>query len=223
MDRLRVGIVIPALNEAATISQVVRAASGYGTCFVVNDGSTDDTAERAAATGAVVVSHAVNRGYDAALNSGFHSASECGCDVIVTLDADGQHDPQRVQQLLDAIQAGAFVALGVRHQRARWAEHVFSWFTRWRWGIVDPLCGLKAYRTEVYRALGHFDACQSIGTELMLFAARQHLPIRQIPFTVSERLDQPRFGHRVSANWRILKALLGAILHGHPAERDAKC
>ncbi len=223
MDRLRVGIVIPALNEAATIAQVVRAASGYGTCFVVNDGSSDDTAARATAAGAVVMSHAANRGYDAALNSGFRRASDSGCEVIVTLDADGQHDPQRVQQLLDAIESGAFVALGVRDQRARWAEHVFSWFTRWRWGIVDPLCGLKAYRTEVYRALGHFDTYQSIGTELMLFAARRHLPIRQIPFTVGARLDQPRFGRRLSANWRIFRALLGAVWHGHAAERDAPC
>ncbi len=223
MDRLRVGIVIPALNEAATIAQVVRVASGYGICFVVNDGSSDNTAECATAAGAVVVSHAMNRGYDAALNSGFHRASDSGCEVIVTLDADGQHDPQRVQQLLNAIQAGAFVALGVRHQRARWAEHVFSWFTRWRWGIVDPLCGLKAYRTEVYRALGHFDAYQSIGTELMLFAARQHLPIRQISFTVRERLDRPRFGRRLSANWQIFRALLGAVWHKDSAERDRLC
>ena len=70
MDRLRIALVVPALNEAATIAAVVKGALRYGTCIVVDDGSTDDTADRARQAGAVVVSHTANLGYDAALNSG---------------------------------------------------------------------------------------------------------------------------------------------------------
>jgi glycosyltransferase involved in cell wall biosynthesis len=207
MVRHRVAIVIPALNEAKTISAVVKAASAFGLCIVVDDGSSDDTAQLAQQAGAAVVSHAVNQGYDAALNSGFAYAAQAGCDIIMTLDADGQHDPSLALQFIQAIDAGADVALGVRSHRARLAEHVFALYTRWRWAISDPLCGMKAYRTSVYRALGHFDSYQSIGTELALFAARGNLRVVQIAFDVRDREDAPRFGKRWAANLKIFRAM----------------
>jgi glycosyltransferase involved in cell wall biosynthesis len=207
MDRRRVAIVIPALNEAATIGQVVLAAQRQGQCIVVDDGSADATGKLAGDHGAMVVRHATNKGYDAALSSGFRRASDAGFDVVVTLDADGQHDPDLVDRFLSAIDAGAGVALGVRSSRPRLAEHVFAWYTRCRWGIADPLCGLKAYRMTVYRELGHFDSYGSIGTELMLFAARTGHEIAQVPFQVRERADKPRFGRELTANWKICRAM----------------
>jgi glycosyltransferase involved in cell wall biosynthesis len=203
----RVGIVIPALNEAASIARVVGAARRWGDCIVVDDGSSDATAALAADAGAVVVRHAQNRGYDGALNSGFARAVEERCDVIVTLDADGQHDPQLVARLLAAVAAGADVVVGERSRRARLGEHAFAWYTTLRWGIRDPLCGLKAYRTSVYRSLGHFDSYGSVGTELMLFALRSRLRVEQLPFQVHDREGQPRFGRRLAANYKIFRAL----------------
>lgn len=204
----RVGLVVPALNEAATIGAVVKAAAGWGQCIVVDDGSTDATGEIAAASGAVVVRHKRNRGYDVAIDSGFREARRLGCDRVVTLDADGQHDPGLVGKLLTALEAGADLAVGVRDRRARWSEHIFAWYTRWRWGLRDPLCGLKAYRIAVYVRLGHFDSYGSIGTELLLFAARRGLRIAQMDFHVADREGRPRFGRRLRANIVILRALL---------------
>jgi glycosyltransferase involved in cell wall biosynthesis len=212
MARSRVAIVIPALNEAATIARVVRLASQWGTCIVIDDGSVDATGALAREAGAVVVHHPENRGYDAALDSGFRFAAEERCDMIVTLDADGQHDPGLVHRFIEALNAGADIVLGVRSRRARIAEYLFAYYTVARWGIRDPLCGLKAYQTEVFRALGHFDSYGSIGTELTLYAARRGLRIKQIPFEVREREDQPRFGRRLSANYRILRSLLLSLL-----------
>lgn len=208
MARPRVGIVIPALNEAASIAPVVRAAVRWGDCIVVDDASTDATGALAAEAGALVVRHERNQGYDAALNSGFRRAVDEGCEVIVTLDADGQHDPRLLGRLLDSIEGGADVVLGVRSRRARLGEHVFAWYTHARWGLRDPLCGLKAYRAHVFKSLGHFDSYGSIGTELMLFAARHRLVIAQVPFDVRDRAGQPRFGRRLSANYRIFRALM---------------
>jgi glycosyltransferase involved in cell wall biosynthesis len=208
VDRRLVAIVIPALNEERTVAAVVQAACLQGVCVVVDDGSEDATAQIASAAGALVVRHEVNRGYDAALDSGFRCAAEAGCLVVVTLDADGQHDPSLVDRFIEAIDAGADVVLGVRSRKARLAESIFSAYTRWRWGIADPLCGFKAYRIEVFQALGHFDSYESIGTELTLFAAHRGLRIAQVPFRVGDREGPPRFGRRLSANWRILRALL---------------
>lgn len=211
MERSEVGIIIPALNEAASIAEVISKSVQFGTPIVVDDGSTDGTAAVAAAAGAIVYSHPENRGYDSALNTGFERAAKLGFKVLVTLDADGQHDPRMLDLLLGQIDAGADLALGVRNRKARLAERLFASYTRSKYGINDPLCGLKAYRVEAYRALGHFDACGSIGTELTLYAARNGYRIAELPFQVRDRADRPRFGRAVGANIRILRALLLAM------------
>lgn len=207
MDRHRVAIVIPAFNEEITIAGVVNAAKVYGTCVVVDDGSTDATAVLALEAGALVVSHLANRGYDAALESGFRKAQNAGFEAVITLDADGQHNPELLREFLAHLDAGAALVLGVRNKRQRLAEHVFAWYAKWRFGIADPLCGLKAYRMDVYRALGHFDAYKSIGTELALFAAGKGYPMASVPFGVRERAGEPRFGRKLSSNWKIFRAL----------------
>lgn len=207
MDRSRVSIVIPALNESATILEIIKAAGIYGVPIIVDDGSSDDTAELAKQAGAVVVSHERNRGYDAALNSGFKKTASLGSEVIITLDADGQHDPALLQKFIDQIESGADVVVGIRSKRQRFAEHLFAWYTNLRFGIKDPLCGMKAYRTVVYEALGHFDSYGSIGTELTIFAAKKGCRLSQIPFDVRERKDQSRFGRILIGNYKIFRAM----------------
>jgi len=213
MDRSRIGIVIPALNESASIAAVVAAASRFGTPIVVDDASTDSTAELAARYGATVVSHKSVLGYDGALNSGFSKAAEIGCEAIITIDADGQHDPTLIQRFLDALEAGADVVIGVRNRRQRVAEHMFAWYTLRRYGITDPLCGMKAYRTAVFTALGHFDSYNSIGTELAIFAARGGCRLAQVPFDVRERKGAPRFGRALSGNLKIIRAMVLTAWH----------
>ena len=200
--------MVPALNESRTIGSVVSGALRSGTPIVVDDGSTDDTGACARAAGATVVRHDVNRGYDRALGSGFVRAAEIGCEYVVTLDADGQHDPTIIDRFVAALDAGADLAVGVRHKRQRIGEVIFAWVGTLRWGLRDPLCGMKAYRIGLYRELGHFDSYGSIGTELALFAAKRGKRIVQIPLTTRERVDAPRFGRRFTANMRILRAMM---------------
>ncbi len=211
MDRSRVGIVIPALNESATILGIVEAVSKYGVPIVVDDGSTDATAGLALRGGAVVVSHKKNCGYDAALNTGFRKAAELGSETIITVDADGQHDPLLIQKFIDAIDAGADVVVGIRSRRQRFAEHLFAQYTNLRFGIKDPLCGMKAYRIRVYKARGHFDSYGSVGTELIIFAAKKGYRFAQIPLDVRARKGQSRFGQVLSSNYKIIRAMMLSI------------
>lgn len=203
--------MIPALNEAASIAAVVSNASAYGVPIVTDDGSTDKTGEVAMAAGATVVRHDVNRGYDQALNSGFARAHEMGCQFVVTMDADGQHDSTIVASFLTALEQGADVVVGVRDRRQRIAEHVFAWVASRKWGINDPLCGMKGYRMRVYEELGHFDSYNSIGTELAIYAAKKGMKIGQVPVKTRDRVGAPRFGTRISANRRIFAALRRAL------------
>jgi len=112
-----VWIVVPAYKEAATIAGVVASlrAEGYDKVCVVNDGSPDDTGALALAAGAHVLEHIVNLGQGAALQTGITYALSRGAEYICTFDADGQHAPQAVTDLLRALEAsGADVALGSR-------------------------------------------------------------------------------------------------------------
>jgi glycosyltransferase involved in cell wall biosynthesis len=208
MDRFRVAIVIPALNESKTIVGIVEAAAKFGVPIVVDDGSTDPTATLATQAGAVVVSHKSNLGYDAALNSGFRKAAELESEIIVTLDADGQHDASLISKFIDSIDAGADVVVGIRSRRQRFAEHLFAGWTSLRFGIKDPMCGMKAYRTLVYKALGHFDSCGSVGTELMIFAAKRGDRLAQIAFQARERNGRSRFGQAIMGNYKIIRAMV---------------
>lgn len=213
MGRLRVAIVIPAFNESLTIANIVKSVAKYGTPIVIDDGSTDNTASLALNSGALLVVHEVNKGYDSAINSGFIKAATLGSDIVLTLDADGQHNPLIIQQFIDAIQLGADVVIGIRSRQQRFAEHLFSWYTYLRFGLRDPLCGMKAYRLSVYEALGHFDSYGSIGTELMLYAIKQNYRVAQIPFNIRERADNPRFGRIFEANLKIIRSIFLSVWH----------
>jgi glycosyltransferase involved in cell wall biosynthesis len=208
MDKCRVGIVIPALNESATIVGIVQAAGKYGVPIVVDDGSIDCTGILALKSGALVVVHKENRGYDEALNSGFKKAAELGFETIISLDADGQHNPLLIEKFIAEIDLGFDVVVGVRNKKQRFAEHLFAWYTGLRFGINDPLCGMKAYKTAVYENQGYFDSYRSVGTQLMIHAARQRCRIAQVTFECRERSDKSRFGQIFLGNYRIIRALL---------------
>jgi glycosyltransferase involved in cell wall biosynthesis len=99
--------LVPAWNEATRVGPVVEAARSYLPVLVVDDGSHDDTSAVAEAAGAVLVRHPRNQGKGATLMTGFAWALEWGCEAVLTLDADGQHDPSEIPRFLAAYAAGA--------------------------------------------------------------------------------------------------------------------
>ncbi len=100
-------IVIPAYNEEKTAAGVVRGAlPAADVVLVVDDGSSDRTGEIARAAGAVVVRHAMNRGLGGALGTGIAGALRLGADLIVTMDADGQHRPEDAQKIFERLAQG---------------------------------------------------------------------------------------------------------------------
>ncbi|MBD3313089.1 glycosyltransferase [Candidatus Woesearchaeota archaeon] len=116
----KIFIVIPAYNEAESISQVIRGLrkEGYTNVVVVDDCSSDNTAETARKAGAAVLEHVINRGQGAALQTGTDYALEKGADIIVHFDADGQHDPKEIKDMMDPIKKGKVdVTLGSRFLR----------------------------------------------------------------------------------------------------------
>jgi glycosyltransferase involved in cell wall biosynthesis len=204
---VRVVILIPAFNEAEIIGAVVSTVSLFGEVIVVNDGSTDDTEYVARSVGAVVVSHEANRGYDYALATGLARAVAENFDFAITVDGDGQHDPERIQDFINELLYGADVVIGIRDRFQRISERVFAGMTKILWGISDPLCGMKGYRLSKLNASGGLCSYRSIGTEIVIRAARSGWSIRQVSVKTRDRNGRSRFGAGFLANWLIFRAM----------------
>jgi len=206
VERSGLVIIIPALNEATTISEIIEKASHFGNVIVADDGSTDGTAEVAVAAGAKVVRHETNRGYDAALNSGFAKAAKEQYAAAITMDADGEHDPEILSAFSRELETHPLV-LGVRPRKQRASEILMGLYFRYRYGISDILCGMKGYQMSLYEENGSFDHINSIGTELTLKAIMRGHQFCQVNVPGRRRRDRPRFGSVIRGNWLILKAL----------------
>jgi glycosyltransferase involved in cell wall biosynthesis len=98
--------LIPTYNEERHITAVIEGVQKYVPAVVIDDGSTDGSGAAAALAGAKVLAHRINRGKGAALNTGFDYALERGVEAVITLDADGQHDPEEIPAFIEAFHAG---------------------------------------------------------------------------------------------------------------------
>ena len=199
--------VIPAYNEARSIEALVRQVSQRALAIVVDDGSTDGTAALARAAGAHVVRHPVNRGYDAALESGLRTALALGCTYAVTMDADGQHDPTLVDRFLAELEGGADLVVGHRDRTQRWSEALFCVVGRAIWGLNDPLCGMKGYRLGILAKVEDLNTYASIGTELAVRLIKSGVLASQPKIKTRPREGLSRFGGGFKANLRICQAL----------------
>jgi len=203
--------VIPAFNEKDTIAAVVASVRSFTpNIVVIDDGSSDGTAGLASAQGAHVIRHVVNSGYDKSISDGFaYVGAQKNACAVFTFDADGQHKADILQQmLLPILNDEADLVVGTRPFTARLAEKMLALYTNRRFGIKDPLCGLKAYKIEVFRDIGWFDRINSIGTELMLRAIIKGYRVKQIPIPIKRRVDRSRFGQAIKGNYKIFMALL---------------
>ncbi len=211
MGRSDVAIIIPAYNEESSIGKVVSDALTYGMVIVADDASSDLTRQVAEEHGAVVISHDTNRGYDEALNAGFHAAQQRECTYAVTMDADGQHNATLLATYIELLTTSVDMVIGYRPKPARWGEFLFSRYASKHYGIKDPLCGMKGYHMKIYSDLGHFDSYQSIGTELAIYGARKGYSFSQVPITISGRVGKSKFGGFWRGNGKILRSIYHAI------------
>ena len=199
----KIAILVPAYNEADNIGvvldQMPAEVCGVRTeVLVVDDGSRDGTGDVAAEHGALVARHVTNRGGGAALRTGYRLMVESGAQIVVTLDADGQHLPSEMPRLVEPVLSGEVdVAHGSRvlghadrNTRARELGIVFfnrlvSFITRTH--VTDCSNGYRAVRTTVLPQLVLRQE-QFHTSEFMIEAIKRGIPAREVPITVEARL-----------------------------------
>ncbi len=184
--------LIPTFNEAGRIADVVAGCKAHAPTIVVDDGSTDGTAQIARDAGAEVVVRDANGGKGAALQDGFAHAIQAGYDAVITLDGDGQHDPAEIPRFLDAAEADPELdmIIGCRMHDVAGMPMLRVWTNRAMSGIVSRLCGQKVLdtqcgyrlmRTRMLRSLSLQASHYDIESEMLVLACRGGFHVAEIP------------------------------------------
>ena len=182
-------VVIPARNEAARIGAVLRQVParlpgiGRVRVVVVDDGSSDGTAAVAKAAGALVIRHSVNLGAGAAMATGTQAALRLGADIVVHMDADGQHPPSELARLVEPLFAGADAASAYRAFKRPMplllvlGNHALSDVARFLFGIDSPdtQCAYRAFWARHWRVIAWRATDYTFATEMLVRARRAGL------------------------------------------------
>jgi UDP-N-acetylglucosamine---dolichyl-phosphate N-acetylglucosaminyltransferase len=189
----RVMVVIPAYNEERTIVGVIRGLKqcGFTRLIVVDDGSRDRTGALAAREGVIRLRHLLNRGLGGALGTGISAALRLGAEVIVTFDADGQHDPHDLRRLLEPLEAGeAEVVIGsrmldprgmpYRRRVANGLANVVTYLLFGGW-TTDSQSGLRAFSRRAAAQLQLMTTGMEVSSEIIAETVRHRLRRKEVP------------------------------------------
>ncbi|MGE5094787.1 MAG: glycosyltransferase [Betaproteobacteria bacterium] len=200
----RLLVIIPALNEADCIGAVITQARSHGAVdvLVVDDGSTDETASVALLSGATVLRAPLWQGAWGAIQTGIRYAVRHGYSAVVTMDADGQHEPAYLPRLIEAGDRGANVVIAACPSRGSRLRHLAWSYFRLLTGFEfdDLTSGFRYYDAKACRLLARREATlldyQDVGVLLLLRHAR--LRIAEVPVAMNPR----RYGaSRVFSSW----------------------
>lgn len=196
---MSLSVILPARNEAASLQSLIPRILALGIAnevIVVDDGSNDDTAQVAATAGAKVVHHPYGIGNGAAVKSGARAATG---DVIVLMDADGQHDPADIPRLLAKLDEGFDMVVGARNAGSQASvgrlaantlyNRVASWMTGQH--IADLTSGFRAVRAHRFREFLHlFPNGFSYPTTVTMAFFRSGYPVAYLPIVAAERIGK---------------------------------
>jgi glycosyltransferase involved in cell wall biosynthesis len=228
--------VVPAYNEEGTIARVVSAIHEHAPeldVVVIDDGSTDNTAETAARAGAKVVRHPFNLGIGGAVQSGFTYALDHGYDRLVQIDGDGQHDPREVVRLVDAMDADRSLDMicGSRFLTEesdyvapisrRTGIHIFAFLLSRIVGqrVTDPTSGFRLYNRRGISLFAHDYPHDYPEVEAVLMVHFHRLRMAEVPVRMFQRgggVSSIGSGKSVYYMLKVLLAIFVGLVRARP-------
>jgi len=184
--------VIPAYNEEKTIYWVVQKTKKYvDRVIVVDDCSTDDTGRLAKRAGARVVRHARNSGLGSSIRTGLKAAMKTKADIVITLDGDGQHNPEDIKKFISAINNGYDFVLGERDLRKYpFVKKLGNFFLQTATNFIagtrlkDTESGFRAFRQNALEKLYLKSERYEIAVEIIFEVGRNELKATNVPIKV---------------------------------------
>jgi len=226
-------IAIPCYQGARTVGDVVRGARLSGLpVVVVDDGSTDGSGAEAERAGATVLRHHANRGKGAAIATAFAFARNQGATAVVTMDADGQHDPAEIAKLVAAHrrQPGSLV-IGVRSfapedmpRRSRIGNRISTWWiSRFaRRPHRDTQSGFRVYPKALFGDVALKTTRFETETELLLVAAKRGIELVEVEIATIYGPDRVTHFHGFKDTMRVLRLVITSPIWGAAEARRAR-
>ncbi|MBS1837455.1 MAG: glycosyltransferase family 2 protein [Actinobacteria bacterium] len=220
-------VLVPALNEQETVAAVVSSARACLDCdvLVINDGSSDRTAEEALSAGAMVIDHPFNLGVGAAIRTGLRVAAAQGRAFVIQLDADGQHEPAEARRLLDQVRDGSADLVvgsrfesGYRVSRLRGAMmSALSWVVSRRVGtpVDDTTSGFRAFGPAAISLFARYypTVYLSDTVEALLLASDADLRVRVVPVKMHPRQGGEPSSKRLRSAVQLTRLWLVILMH----------
>jgi glycosyltransferase involved in cell wall biosynthesis len=211
---------IPAYNEELSIQDMIKKSLLHVDKVVVcDDGSTDNTAKLAKEVGAIVLSHNKNQGYGAAIATLFDYARKQNAQIMITIDGDGQHDPNQIPLLINAITThNVDVVIGsrflddstkassYRKTGIKIITSAANYGTNLK--VTDSQSGFRAYSKDAINAIHPTEQGMAVSTEILLKISNKGLSIAEVPITISyggDTSEQNSVSHGVSVLVNTLK------------------
>ena len=194
---MKVIVGIPAFNEEKNIGPIItNLKKKYDHILVCDDGSSDSTAVIASDMGANVVKHSKNLGYGSAIKTIFNEAKKTDCDILVTFDADGQHQISEIDNILQPIlENTADIVIGSRFlgktknlpKYRKFGIKTITGLTNVMTGsnISDSQSGFRSYSQKVLQEISPIESGMGISTEILIKATNKKMRITEIPITIS--------------------------------------
>ncbi|CAN5808080.1 glycosyltransferase family 2 protein [soil metagenome] len=229
-ESVNIVICIPAYNEEKNIEDIIMQSKSFATEVIVyDDGSTDKTAEIANRCGAFVISSPRNKGYGKALNILFQTATLNNADIVVTIDSDGQHDPNQIPLILKPLlENRADIVIGSRFLDKTDSERV----PRYRsFGIkaitkvtqagcyekiTDAQSGYRAYNSRALSKLRLSENGMAISTEILLRADEHSLRIVEIPISIRYDVGNGSTHNSLIHGLRVITHVIQFLSFKHP-------
>ena len=206
----RLCVLIPSFNEARTIGKLVRQLRARDLpVYVIDDGSTDDTARIAAAEGAIVVKHERNMGKGASMREGFAHILKSGFDAIVVMDGDGQHTVEDIDNFLGKMkETNADMVIGNRMLNTSSMPALRIHTNRFMSALIskiagqhlpDTQSGFRLIKSDVLKRITLESSNYEIESEMIIKAARQGFRIESAPIQTIYRDERSRINPIVDA------------------------
>lgn len=223
-------VCIPAYNEEKNIASIVKRARNYADEIIVcDDGSSDNTSMLAEQEGALVIIHTKNSGYGKTVRTLFQMALERNADIIVTMDSDGQHDPDQIPTVIEPmLKSGIDIVIGSRFLENKdnpkvplyrsFGIKTITQFTKQASfkNLTDAQSGFRGYTRHALEALNLNENGMQISTEILLSAKSKKLTITEVPITINYDVDNSSTHNFLSHGISVLFSVIQFISLRHP-------